>query len=419
MFAMGNRQKRLWFLCLCLLCITVQARTIWYVDCSYMADGSGDLTLDEASPGKGLLTSISDALAMIGAADEIRVAQGFYRERIRIDSKNVILRGGYAGRGAADPSARDIRLYETVISGDYRQDDVHGLFRNNTYCVMIERMYDNVVLDGLTIADGYRYGEFYDIAGSALHVSGHGNHLIVDCTFRNNRGTAAVQHVGWSQLEVRYIRCRFIDNQVNDTPAAVFNKSCTAIFEDCLFSANRSTDVYTSAGVMDNDTRVLEGENIQFDYSTIQGGYPGVGNLDVDPQFARPGYWDTNDTPDDLNDDSWVEGDYHLKSQGGRWDVSSDAWIYDDTTSPCIDAGDPNHPVGWEPFPNGGILNIGAYGGTDEASKSWFDAEPCTTVMAGDINGDCRVDEADLALLQSHWLWVYTPPVEPNEPPSR
>jgi len=42
----------------------------------------------------------------------------------------------------------------------------------------------------------------------------------------------------------------------------------------------------------------------------------------------------------------------------------------DDVTSPCIDAGDPNSPVGDEPEPNGGRINMGAYGGTEEASKS-------------------------------------------------
>lgn len=45
----------------------------------------------------------------------------------------------------------------------------------------------------------------------------------------------------------------------------------------------------------------------------------------------------------------------------------------DDVTSPCIDAGDPNSPVGDEPMPNGGRVNMGAYGGTAEASKSPYD----------------------------------------------
>jgi len=40
-------------------------------------------------------------------------------------------------------------------------------------------------------------------------------------------------------------------------------------------------------------------------------------------------------------------------------------------TSPCIDAGDPNSPVAEEPQPNGGRINLGTYGGTAEASKSY------------------------------------------------
>jgi L-ascorbate metabolism protein UlaG (beta-lactamase superfamily) len=71
----------------------------------------------------------------------------------------------------------------------------------------------------------------------------------------------------------------------------------------------------------------------------------------------------------------WIDGDYHLKSEAGRWDPVSESWIVDDVTSPCIDAGDPNSPVGDEPEPNGGIINMGAYGGTAEASKSPGGAE--------------------------------------------
>ena len=68
------------------------------------------------------------------------------------------------------------------------------------------------------------------------------------------------------------------------------------------------------------------------------------------------------------------DGDCHLRSQAGRWDPNSANWILDDVTSPCIDAGDPDSPIGNEPSPNGGVINIGAYGGTAEASKSGSDA---------------------------------------------
>ena len=107
-------------------------------------------------------------------------------------------------------------------------------------------------------------------------------------------------------------------------------------------------------------------------YDPYDGLLWGSGNIDADPSFADPGHWDDNGTPENLSDDVWVDGDYHLKSQAGRWDPVTGTWVLDDVTSPCIDAGDPNSPIGDEPVPNGGRINMGAYGGTCEASKSWL-----------------------------------------------
>ena len=95
--------------------------------------------------------------------------------------------------------------------------------------------------------------------------------------------------------------------------------------------------------------------------------------LRVDPLFVRPGHWVDAGMPGYDWDDVWVDGDYHLMSQAGRWNATSESWVQDNVTSPCIDAGDANSPVGTEPEPNGGIVNIGAYGGTAEASKSYDD----------------------------------------------
>jgi predicted outer membrane repeat protein len=122
------------------------------------------------------------------------------------------------------------------------------------------------------------------------------------------------------------------------------------------------------------------GESINVRYSNILGGFDGPGNIDAEPLFANPGYWANINDPNIITEPSdielfdpnvvWINGDYHLKSQAGRWDPNSQTWVMDDVTSPCIDAGDPNTPVGDEPFPNGGRINMGAYGGTIEASKS-------------------------------------------------
>ena len=70
-------------------------------------------------------------------------------------------------------------------------------------------------------------------------------------------------------------------------------------------------------------------------YSNIQRGYAGTGNLNTEPQFV-----------------STSAPDYHLAS-----------------TSPCIDAGDPEALAVEEPAPNGDRINMGAYGGTRQATK--------------------------------------------------
>ena len=78
--------------------------------------------------------------------------------------------------------------------------------------------------------------------------------------------------------------------------------------------------------------------------------------------------------------------------------------IQDDVTSPCIDADDPISAIGLELFPNGGVVNMSTHGGTAKASKSYFGDPVCETIVAGDINGDCRVDFSDVALMAAHWL---------------
>ena len=60
-------------------------------------------------------------------------------------------------------------------------------------------------------------------------------------------------------------------------------------------------------------------------------------------------------------------------------------------------------PVSREPFRNGGIVNMGAYGGTAEASKSYFGGPPCGIIIAGDINGDCVINFLDFQLMALRW----------------
>ncbi|UCF44040.1 MAG: DUF333 domain-containing protein [Planctomycetota bacterium] len=87
-------------------------------------------------------------------------------------------------------------------------------------------------------------------------------------------------------------------------------------------------------------------------YSCIQGwSNSGEANIDADPCFIDPGFWDANGTPQDANDDFWIEGDYHLLEG-----------------SPCIDTGDPNYSPGpnetdldGNPRVTGCAVDMGAY----------------------------------------------------------
>jgi len=129
------------------------------------------------------------------------------------------------------------------------------------------------------------------------------------------------------------------------------------------------------------------------------GAVVGTGDFNGDPRFAREYvHW--------YPGGQWVSGDCHLKSQAGRWDPNLLQWVNDTMTSFCIDVGDPCEPIGVEPNPNGGRINIGVYGGTAEASKSPSGiVEPvCSEQLEGDTNNDCKVDFLDFVKMANNWL---------------
>jgi hypothetical protein len=172
--------------------------------------------------------------------------------------------------------------------------------------------------------------------------------------------------------------------------AAVYCRSSSAALVNCTIADNLagpqgagiylvdSELVLTNCIVWGNQPRQILQTSINppiISYTDVQGGWVGTGTIDTDPLFVRAGRWvDPDDaavTPEPGNPYAvWVEGDYHLKSRAGRRSEDTAGWHLDSMTSPCIDAGDPFSPVAEEPAPNGGRINLGAYGGTFRASKS-------------------------------------------------
>jgi len=209
------------------------------------------------------------------------------------------------------------------------------------------------------------------------------------CIFRANKATSggAMHHLSSPRLTA----CVLDGNQAIQGGALYIGGS-NATVSNCTLTGNRALEgaaVFgdssggprspVSAGTLNsciiygNDSPPLAGAAFATAFCNIQGmagGGPGV--IDTDPLFAVAGYWDPNTDAQDPNDDIWVPGDYHLQSHLGRWDPSTQAWVMDPGTSPCIDAGDPRVVIGEEPQPHGYRVNMGAYGNTSQASKSPF-----------------------------------------------
>jgi len=158
--------------------------------------------------------------------------------------------------------------------------------------------------------------------------------------------------------------CTIADNYAGTGGAGMYFIDSNAVIANCIVWGNMPEEILTASGT----APVVS-------YSNVLGTWHGRGNADVDPAFAFPGYWADLTDPDTALDPShpdamWLDGDYHLMSRAGRWDPVNQTWIKDDHTSLCIDAGDPNSPWQREPEPNGERINLGAYGGTAQASMS-------------------------------------------------
>ena len=147
---------------------------------SSIAHGGGLLFVDDdaRSGGDGISWDsayrfLADALfaAGKGRVAEIHVAQGVYlpdRDESNPDGtgdreatfqliNDLALMGGYAGIGAKDPDARDIELYETILSGDLLGNDALD-FKNNDensfHVVQGNAIDETAVLDGFRITSG-------------------------------------------------------------------------------------------------------------------------------------------------------------------------------------------------------------------------------------------------------------------------
>ena len=260
--------------------------------------------------------------------------------------------------------------------------------------------YSNPTLTNCVFTDNRAH---YRMNEGGIYINGvcggmyndHSDPTLTNCIFERNR-SRGIENDGFP-------------GNVGGLGGGMYNTSSDPILTNCTFTGNEADGGYGLAGGMYNSTGKPRLTNCIFwgnsddggvdesaqvhtvgvggpfiNYSCIQGwtgGFGGSGNIGADPCFA-----------DSANED------FHLQSAAGRWDPSQNEWVYDVNTSRCIDTGDPNSDWTAELWPHGKRINMGAYGGTPEASMSALDIG-----NVADLNNDDSVDYMDMMLFADKW----------------
>ncbi|MHC4618732.1 MAG: right-handed parallel beta-helix repeat-containing protein [Planctomycetota bacterium] len=256
-----------------LMLTAVASARIIYVDCDAGGAGNGTNWADAHN-------HLQDALAIAVFGDHIRVAEGIYKPDS--DSSHltgtgdrratfqlitgVALHGGYAGISEPDPDARDIELYETILSGDLAGNDLDlndplDLVNDpnraeNSFTVVTGAGVDaTAVLDGFTITAGHADNAGAEPNSPENNGAGMYNHpgspTLRNCTFHRNSvrvirssvraaGGAGVFNCNSSPT---LHHCNFTENvvftdELLSLGGGMFNLNSDPTITGCTFSGN-------------------------------------------------------------------------------------------------------------------------------------------------------------------------------------
>jgi len=350
------------------------------------------ITVDDDGPAD--FNNIQDAINYSWHGDTIVVKPGTYIEKIYFNGRAITVT-------SLDPNVESIRN-ATIIDGspyfssvifDFGEDSNSVLTgfsikgypvecKGSSPTITKNRFFSNgYIISWDDASPTISYNTFYS---DSFGISGC-NGLIIHNLFSGCRiyqcdGVIANNIIkGCNINAVEKCNGTIINNTiVNNNDSGLFD--CRAVVKNNIIAYNKCGIRFTCSNSYNN---IWSNKTSNFS----DGAAAGVGDISTDPLFVS-------------------SNDYHLKSHAGRWDIETSSWVIDDANSRCIDAGDPSDSVGVEPNPNCGRINMGAYGGTAEASKSPSGiVEPvCTRYPAMDFNTDCKVDFQDLAIFCESWL---------------
>ena len=310
--------------------------------------------------------TISSAIEFAYVGDTLIADPATYNESVRFNGKNLHLK-------STNPDDAGV-VGSTVINAGSSSVDVARFLLGEDSSSMLE---------GLTLTGG-NYGVSFtgnsspviskciirSNASYGIYCANTSSAQITGCTIRNNTtygiyciDTSSPQIIGSRIFENNSygIYCSFsgtsnmlLRNSViaNHLNSGVYLSRNIAEIANCTIYGNTSYGVFTNNNTQQIRNSIIwgNGDNLynfasgKVNYCCLQeGGDIGLGvhNFSLYPVFKNV-----------------ANKDFHL------WHSSA-----------CIDAGDPNSAFSNQPSPNGGIINVGAYGNTGEAQVSFTDAD--------------------------------------------
>ncbi len=241
-------------------------------------------------------------------------------------------------------------------------------------------------------------------SGGAVKLEGSNLGKITNCLFKKNRAQNS-GGIAFSQSGLAIINCQFIENtatnnavigciefcdlkihnsliisNIADSGAVISCSSNSSInFVNCSISDNFASNEYGIIQCMSSDLIFLNcifyGNSISNnpsiylkktnDYSPVSTGTVSYSDIEE----GQTSFYISEQCS--LN---WGKGNFDLNPE------FSDSLYNISSSSPCIDAGDPDTDYTNEPYHNGKRINLGAYGNTSEAAisspKSDIDLSP-------------------------------------------
>jgi hypothetical protein len=285
------------------------------------ADGSGCISVDafEISPATTYYVDANNTSGMETGTTQYPFSRIQRAVNASTSGCNIlVLAGIYSG-----PGNRDVNIADKVILLRGLKGPTSTIIdcKNSGRAFYLQDINDsNCVIEGFTIRKG-----FANANGGAIYL-GSASPTFKQCIFADNTATGTGGALFSDGGSPRLVNCTFAGNNATDGRALY-----------CVSDSGCGNAIVTNS-ILRNGGDELHTEGcstVSITYSDVSTGWAGDGNIDYDPCFI--------DT---------IAGDYHLSPY-----------------SSCIDAGDPESDYHFEPEPDGGRINMGAYGNTNEATS--------------------------------------------------